>query len=52
MIKKIRGFEEGKMETKYGTDDKNNTEIKVSVIIPVCNVEKYLRECLDRKSVV
>lgn len=35
------------METKYGIDAKKNTEIKVSVIIPVCNVEKYLRKCLD-----
>lgn len=47
MIKMIQGFEEEKMETKYGIDAKKNTEIKVSVIIPVCNVEKYLRKCLD-----
>ena len=28
-------------------DQNVNEEIKVSIIIPVCNVECYLKQCLD-----
>lgn len=28
-------------------DKKPQNDVKVSVIVPVCNVEQYLRECLD-----
>ncbi len=27
--------------------DKELPETKVSIVVPVCNVETYLRECLD-----
>ena len=25
----------------------NNTNVKVSIIVPICNVEKFLKKCLD-----
>ena len=25
----------------------NNTDVKVSIIVPICNVEKFLKKCLD-----
>ena len=28
-------------------DKKPENPVKVSIVIPVCNVEQYLRECLD-----
>ena len=27
--------------------DKGGADVKVSVIVPICNVEKYLKQCLD-----
>lgn len=35
------------MKFKWSTGSSNNGEVLVSVIVPVCNVAKYLPNCLD-----
>ena len=35
------------MKFKWSTGSSNNGDVLVSVIVPVCNVAKYLPNCLD-----
>lgn len=40
-------YEKVKIHQLINFDKKPEQVVKVSIIIPVCNVEQYLRECLD-----
>ena len=35
------------MKFKLGTGSQNHKGILVSVVVPICNVAKYLTDCLD-----
>ena len=49
VLKKIapHTLEKSRIRQLINFDRTDNTVVKVSVVVPVCNVQEYLRECLD-----
>ena len=49
VLKKIapHTLEKSRIRQLINFDRTDNTAVKVSVVVPVCNVQEYLRECLD-----
>lgn len=44
---KVKTYEKVKIHELINFEKKSMSQVKVSIVIPVCNVEEYLRECLD-----